>query len=173
MIVLLAEFTKPDALMRAARQAQSAGDKVLDAFTPFPIAGMAELLGMRSTRLRAIMFAGGIAVALGALAAEYFSAMLDYPINSGGRPLNSWPAFMLFPFAIGIFAAAVSGFIALMADTGLPRLHHPLFAIEGFERASQSRFLLAIEVVHFETGPRDAEKRLRNAGALSVREVEA
>ncbi|HET7848197.1 MAG TPA: DUF3341 domain-containing protein [Pseudolabrys sp.] len=173
MIVLLAEFTRPEALMRAARQTQNAGDKVLDAFTPFPVAGMAELLGARSTRLRAVMFAGGIAIALGAIGTEYFSAMLDYPINSGGRPLNSWPAFMLFPFAIGIFAAAVSGFIALMAETGLPRLHHPLFAVEGFERASQSRFLLAIEVVRFEKGPADAEERLRNAGALSVREVEA
>ena len=172
MTVLIAEFAQPEDMLRAARQAKSAGDRLLDAFTPSTVDGMAELLGVSSTRLRAAMFAGGIIVALLAFATEYYSAVFDYPIDSGGRPLNSWPAFMLFPFAVGILAAAVSGFIALMADTGLPRLHHPLFAIEGFERASQDRFLLAIAPPQGKRAATSAQTRLRKSGALSIREIE-
>lgn len=172
MTVLIAEFSEPDDMLRAARQSKSAGDRLLDAFTPSQVDGMAELLGVSSTRLRAVMFAGGIAVALLAFGTEYYSAVFDYPIDSGGRPLNSWPAFMLFPFAVGILAAAVSGFIALMSATGLPRLHHPLFAIDIFERANRDRFLLAIAPPEDARAAAAAQSRLLKAGALSIREIE-
>lgn len=172
MNILIAEFAEPEDMLSAAQQAKSAGDRLLDAFTPSQVDGMKELLGVNSTRMRAVMFAGGIAVALLAFGTEYYSAVFDYPINSGGRPLNSWPAFMMFPFAVGILGAAVSGFIALMADTGLPRLHHPLFAIEGFERANRDRFFLAIAPHEGKRTATSAQTRLRKAGALSVREIE-
>ena len=167
--VLIAEFDEADALIAAARQSQSAGDRVLDSFSPFPIDGMAELLGTTSTRLRLVMALGGLAVAALMLGTEYYSAVINYPINSGGRPLNSWPAFMLPPFAVGTLGAAISGFIALMRETGLPRLNHPLFEIPEFPDASQSRFLLAL-------APRDADsaptrERLHAAGAVTIREV--
>jgi len=168
--VLIAEFTDADALYGAAREGRSAGDRILDAFSPFPVDGMAELIGATTTRLRLVMAIGGLAIAALMLGTEYFSAMLDYPINSGGRPLNSWPAFMLPPFAVGILGAAVAGFIALMWETGLPRLHHPLFAIEGFEQASQSRFLLALAPLDESTVAR-ARARLREGGAVTIREV--
>ena len=78
-------------------------------------------------------------------ASNIISAVINYPYNSGGRPLDAWPAFMLVPFATGILVAAIAGFAAFLIETGLPRLHHPLFAVEGFERASQDRFVLALE----------------------------
>jgi hypothetical protein len=167
--VLIAEFAEADALLAAARDSNNSGDRVLDAFSPFPVEGMAELLGVTSTRLRLVMAIGGLAVAALMLGTEYFSAVIDYPINSGGRPLNSWPVFMLPPFAVGILAAAIFGFIALMWETGLPRLHHPLFEIEGFGEASQNRFLLALASVQNDTTP--ALERLRKAGAVAIREV--
>jgi hypothetical protein len=111
-------------------------------------------------------------MAILAYALEYFSAAIDYPYNSGGRPLNSWPAFMLVPFATGILVAAIAGFAAFLAECGLPRLYHPLFAVEGFERASQDRFVLAIARPDDDESSRRAVDLLRGAGATAIREVE-
>jgi hypothetical protein len=170
--VLIAEFTEADALLAAARKSRSAGDRVLDAFSPFPIEGMAELLGITSTRLRMVMAIGGLGVAALMYGTEWFSAVIDYPINSGGRPLNSWPAFMLPPFAVGILGAAIAGFIALMWETGLPRLNHPLFEVEGFGEASQSRFLLAL-TPQTDKSLKASRDRLKKSGAVAIREVPA
>jgi hypothetical protein len=170
--LLVAEFREADALTTAAWKATSAGLPLADAFSPFPIEGMPELLGETSTRLRVWMFAGGMALAALAYATEVWSAIYSYPIDSGGRPLQSWPAFLLFPFAVGIFGAALTGFIGLLVKCGLPRLHHPLFDINGFERVTQDRFMLALHVP-----PADADKRstvawLKQAGANNVWELE-
>ncbi len=119
------------------------------------------------------MAIGGLGIAAFAYGIEYYSAVIDYPINCGGRPLNSWPAFMLFPFAIGILGAASAGFIALLVETGLPRLHHPLFEIPGFERASQDRFLLALEAPEAANDLRALRDWLSEAGAIAIWEVEA
>jgi hypothetical protein len=168
--LLIAEFDEADALMAAARASQNAGDRVLDSFSPFPIDGMAELLGATSTRLRLVMALGGLGVAALMLGTEYYSAVINYPINSGGRPLNSWPAFMLPPFAVGILGAAIAGFIALMWETGLPRLNHPLFDIPDFGEASQTRFLLAL-APHHQADSGLTRERLHAAGAVAIREV--
>lgn len=170
--VLIAEFNEADALMAAARESRTVGDRVLDAFSPFPIEGMAEFLGVTSTRLRLVMAIGGLGVAGLMYGTEWFSAVIDYPINSGGRPLNSWPVFVLPPFAVGILAAAIAGFIALMWETGLPRLNHPLFEIENFGQANQTRFLLALAPPS-EDALSIARERLARSGAIAIREVPA
>ena len=81
-------------------------------------------------------------VAVLAFGLQWYSAVIDYPLNSGGRPLNSWQVFLLVPFEVGVFAAALCGVVALLWSCGLPRLHHPLFEVPGFERATQDRFFL-------------------------------
>jgi hypothetical protein len=170
--VVIAEFSDPEALLRAARDAHAA-NRVLDSYSPFPVEGIENYILQPPTRVRLAMFVCGFAVAFLAYATEWWTATINYPIDSGGRPLHSWPAFMMFPFSVGILAAAVGGAIALFFETGLPRLHHPLFALPGFERASQDRFLLQL------ASPVDDDERqrlfesLRDAGALSVREVVA
>ena len=171
--VLIAHFKQGAALLEAARQSQRDGTNVLDAFTPIPVEGMAELLGATSTRLRVVMAVGGLAMAAFAFGVQYYSAVINYPINSGGRPLNSWPTFMLVPFATGILAAAICGFIAFMVETGLPRLHHPLFEIPDFGQASQDRFLLALEAPEANKDLVALRKRLTEAGAIEVLEVPA
>ena len=133
---------------------------------------MPEILGETSTRLRVWMFVGGLAVAALAYGTEYWSAVYDFPIDSGGRPLHSWPAFVLFPFAIGIFGAALTGFIGLLATCGLPRLHHPLFDINGFERATQDRFMLALHAPAIDSDKRTTVAWLKQAGAAKVWELE-
>ena len=171
-IVLIAEFAEADALLAAARESGDAGDRVLDAFSPFPVEGMAELLGATSTRLRVVMAVGGLGIAALMYGTEWYSAVIDYPINSGGRPLHSWPAFMLPPFAVGILAAAICGFIALMWETGLPRLHHPLFEIDDFGEANQNRFLLVL-TPRTDKPLKSSRDRLKKSGAIVIREVPA
>ena len=92
--------------------------RAIDAFTPFAVEGLSEAIGVtRTSHVRVAMFIGGVGTAALAYGIEWYSAVINYPINSGGRPLNSWPAFMLFPFALGILAAAIAGLIALFGAT--------------------------------------------------------
>lgn len=168
---LLVEFADGERLVEAARGGSARGLRVIDAFTPIPVDGLAELLGITSTRIRLIMFIGGIAVAALFYAMEWYSAVIDYPVISGGRPLDSWPPFMLPPFATGIFGAAVAGLIAFFVMTGLPRLHDPLFALEGFERVTQDRFLLLLARPETPADDEAARSWLTENGALHIREV--
>jgi hypothetical protein len=169
-MILLARFAHGDALAGAAHKARASGYRPADAFTPFPIDGLAETLETQPPHIRVAMFIGGAGVAALAYAVEWYRAVLDYPIDSGGRPLHSWPTFVLFPFAIGILAAAISGLIAFFWQSGLPRLHHPLFDADGFERVSQDAFLLAFTAPD-KSDPRKLRTLLRDAGALAVWEM--
>src|SRR5262249_29707650 len=133
--VLLAEFRHAQQLKRAASIARRRDVRLLDAFSPHHVAGLTELLDVRRSNIRVAMFIGGIGVAALAYGAgEFYTAVVNYPYNAGGRPLHAWPAFMLVPFATGILAASITGLIVFLYETGLPRLHHPLFAVEGFEQ---------------------------------------
>jgi hypothetical protein len=165
--VLLAEFADGKALLEAASGLRPRGLHLLDAYTPFPVAGLSELVGA-STRVRVVMFLGGIAVAGLLYGIEWYSAVINYPVNSGGRPLHSWIPFMLPPFATGIFGAAVAGLIALFVTTGLPRLHHPLFALEGFEQVTQGRFMLLLERPQAQADREAARSWLVANGALRL-----
>src|SRR5262249_42472612 len=171
--VLLAEFAQARRMTAAARGAALRQLRVLDAFTPFPVEELDGLLPPRSSRIRLVMLIGGLVVAALAYGTEFYTAVIAYPSDGGGRPLPSWPAFMLVPFALGILGATIAGLAAFLVECGLPRLHHPVFEIAGFERASQDRFLLALG----RPDAGDATQRtidwLRQAGALSVREVAA
>ncbi len=169
--ILLAEFAQAHRLRAAAEAAGRRGYKLVDALTPFPVEGMAEMLDSRPSKVRTYMFAGGVLIAGMALGGEYYTAVVNYPYNAGGRPLNSWPAFMLVPFATGILGATVAGFIRFLVETGLPRLHFPLFDVAGVERASQDRFFLAIAAPETEGERREATDLLRDSGALNVSEV--
>jgi hypothetical protein len=169
--ILLAEFSRGDALRETARNARSAGYRAIDAFTPVPVEGLADELEPQVSYVRVGMFIGGVGVAAMAYGLEWYSAVLDYPINSGGRPLNSWPAFVMFPFAIGILAAAIVGLITLFVQCGLPRLRYPLFEIDGFARASQDAFLLALAAPQSQNELQRARDWLRDAGAVAIWEV--
>jgi hypothetical protein len=171
--VLIAEFKNMRAMAAAAHAASSQNCRLLDAYSPFPVEDMADLLDLRPSRVRPIMFLGGLCVAALAYGGEYYTAVIDYAYNSGGRPLNSWPAFMLVPFAVGILGATIAGFIAFLVETGLPRLHHPFFALECFERASQDGFFLAMARPDDEGQARDAIEWLRRSGAAPIAEVDA
>jgi Protein of unknown function (DUF3341) len=169
--LLLAEFSDSARFVDAARRA-GGRYRLVDAFTPFPVEAVNGLLEHRGSRIRLAMFIGGMATAVLAYALEYYSAAIDYPYNSGGRPLNAWPAFMLVPFAVGILVAAIVGFTKFLTECGLPRLHDPLFAVEGFERASQDTFVLAIARPEGDEENLRVIDFLRGAGAAGIRETD-
>jgi Protein of unknown function (DUF3341) len=167
---LLAEFRDPERLELALARVKEARHTALDALTPYPIEGLDREFGNGAAPIRPAMLAGGLGMAALALALQWYSAVIDYPINSGGRPLNSWPVFLLVPFEVGIFAAALCGVLAFLWSCGLPRLHDPIFAVPGIERATQDRYFLLTAVQEGDGRP-DLRQLLEQAGAVVVTEV--
>ena len=141
---VLAEFADPETLIAAARRARQARLGGLDAHTPFAVEELPEALGLRPAGIRLTMLASGVAGAAFAFWVQWYTAVLDYPINSGGRPLFSWQVFVMPAFEAGILFATLGGILAFLFTTGLPRLHHPVFDAHGFDRASQDRFFLVV-----------------------------
>jgi hypothetical protein len=169
---VLAEFADQRRFVEAARRAGSSHGRIVDAYTPFPVEELSHVLDHGASRIRPAMFVGGVLMAALAYGLEYYSAVVNYPYDSGGRPLDAWPAFMLVPFATGILLAAVCGFATFLCEAGLPDLSNRLFAVDGFERASQDRFLLAIRYPEESFDKPGVVEMLTGFGAISVREIE-
>lgn len=140
----MAEFKNPDALMDAVRAAKRAGYTRLDAFSPFPLADIAKELDVRTTAIPWLALVAGLVGGAVQYGSQYWMNVVDYPLNVGGRPLNSWPAFIPASLIVAILWAGFATLIGLLLILRLPRLHHPVFAVPGFERASEDRFFLCI-----------------------------
>lgn len=142
---LLAEFDSPTAVVTAARKAREAGYVKLDAFTPFPIHELDEALKVPRTILPWLVFGGGLAGLLGGFAMQYWMSAVDYPLNIGGRPLASWPAFVIPSYEMTILFASITAVVGMIALNGLPMPYHPLFNAPNFTNATADRFFLCIE----------------------------
>jgi hypothetical protein len=169
---LLAEFEKPEALLAAAHRAREAGFRAVDAYTPMPVEGLADAIGFRHTRLPWVVFAGGALGALTGFFLQFYAVGIDYPLNIGGRPLNSWPAFIPITFELTILGAAAFAFFGLLAMNGLPTPYHPLFNVDRFERASRDRFFLCIKSKDSSFDRRRTREFLESLSPDSVAEVE-
>jgi hypothetical protein len=140
---LLAEFAEPDALVEAARAAHARYPHV-DAYAPYSVPDLPEALGFTRNAVPLIALLGGIAGGVGIYFLQWYSAVIDYPINSGGRPLDSWPVFIPPTFELTVLGAALAIFFGLWLLNGLPRLNHPLFNAPEFDLASRNRFFLCL-----------------------------
>ncbi len=142
---LLGEFETTEALLEAVRKAHAAGYRKMNAYTPFPLEGLSEALGQPPTRLPGLVLAGGLCGGIAAYAMLYYASVISYPINVGGRPLHSWPAFIPITFEMTVLGASFAAFLGMLALNGLPHPHHPLFAVPAFSLASRNRFFLCIQ----------------------------
>ncbi|HZT20400.1 MAG TPA: DUF3341 domain-containing protein [Dongiaceae bacterium] len=142
---VLAEFDGTDALLAAVRAAHKAGARRLDSYTPFPVEPLEELITGTQRLLPVLAFAFGMLGLLGFFLLEYWFAAVNYPLNIGGRPLNSWPAFVPSCFEVGLIWAVGAAFVLFFALSRMPRLSHPLHAVPGFDRASQDALFLCVE----------------------------
>ena len=142
---LMAEFEDPNALVSATRRAHDEGYRRMDAYSPFPIEELHEALGAHHTRLPLIVLIGGVIGCLGGYTLQYWASTIAYPLNIGGKPLHSWPAFIPVAFELTILGAALCAVLGMLALNGLPMPYHPVFNVPRFALASRNRFFLCIE----------------------------
>ena len=142
---LMAEFDSPTDLTLAARKAFEEGYRKMDAYSPFPIQEVSEAIGFGYSRVPLVVLVGGLLGGIGAFLMQYWISALNYPLNIGGRPLNSWPAFIVVTFEMTVLGGALFGLFGMLALNGLPMPYHPVFHVERFAFASKDRFFLCIE----------------------------
>ena len=142
---LMAEFETADALIAATERARLAGYRTMDAYSPIPLEELSEALALPPTRLPKAVFFGGVFGGLAGYLLEYWTQVIAYPVNVGGRPFHSWPQFIPVTFETTVLGAALTCFIGMWALNKLPMPYHPVFNVPAFARASTDRFFLCIE----------------------------
>lgn len=168
---LLAEFETPEALLAAARRLREDGFSRLAAYTPFPVEGIDEALAIPRSRVPIAVLLSGLAGGVVAFLVQAWANGIDYPLDVGGRPLFSWPAFVPITFEMTVLAAGFGATIGILVASGLPRLWHPLFEVEGFERATIDRFFLGVDGADPHYVADRVAGRLLALGALRVARV--
>ena len=169
---LMAEFENSTDLVHATKAAYAAGYRKMDAYSPSQVDGVAEAIGFSKTRVPLVVLIGGIIGALTAYGMQYYSAVRDYPVNVGGRPLHSWPAFIPITFELTVLFAAFAAVFGMLAMNRLPKPYHPVFNVPEFKLASQTRFFLCLQADDLEFSEESAERFLESLGPLAIHEVE-
>lgn len=169
---LMAEFVTPTDVVEAARSAYEEGYRRMDAYSPYPIEELSEAIGFHRNRLPLIVLIGGIVGCVGGFALCYWASVIAYPLNIGGRPLNSWPAFIPVTFECTILVAALSAVFGMLALNGLPQPYHPVFNVPSFETASRNHFFLCIESRDPRFDPEATRRFLESLGPTEVTDVE-
>jgi hypothetical protein len=170
---VVAEFPTPHELIHAVEKTREAGYRRIEAYTPFPVEGLAEALELKRNNVPLITLIGGLTGGLGGFFFQYWVSVIAYPVNVGGRPLNSWPAFIPVTFELTVLGAALSAVFGMLALNGLPRPHHPLFNVHRFvKHATSDRFFLCIEARDPKFHLKESAHFLKGLNASHINEVE-
>jgi hypothetical protein len=153
----MAEFASAQDLVVAARRTHEAGYRKIDAYSPFPVEELADAIGFHKNNVALVALLGAITGGLTGYLMQYWMAVVSYPVNVGGRPLHSWPSFIIVTFEMTILFGAIAAVFGMLALNGLPMPYHPVFNVPRFVFASKDRFFLMI----FSTDPKYDAKGTR------------
>ena len=168
---LMAEFDTPSDLVTAARQTHEEGYQKVDAYTPFPVEGLAEEIGFTKNGVPLVVLVGGILGGLSGYALQYWVSAISYPVNVGGRPYHSWPAFIVVTFEMTILFAGLAAVFGMLALNGLPMPYHPVFNVPRFAFATKDRFFLIIFSSDPKYSSESTRQFLETLGPRSISEV--
>jgi len=171
MYGLMAEFHTAEELIEAVHKVHEAGFHNVDALTPYPIEEVAHALELPRSKMPLIVLGGGITGGLAGYMLQYWSQVLEYPMNIGGRPFHSWPAFIVPTFEMTILFAALSAVLGMFALNGLPEPYHPVFNVPRFALASRDLYFLVIEARDPKFDPEETRRFLLDLHASEVSEV--
>ncbi len=180
---LMAEFKGPEALLEAARRTYEAGYRRIDAFSPIPVHGLAEAMGHRDRKVQTAVLIGGLAGMIAGYSLSYFTSAVEVPslpamfsgyaLNIGGRPLHSWPSFIIPTFETTILFAGITSLLSMLVFNGLPQPYHPVFNVARFrEHGSTDAFFLCIEAEDPRFDRAETRRFLEGLGATEVNDVE-
>jgi hypothetical protein len=169
---LMAEFEKEDALIAAAEKTRDAGYRHLDAFAPYPVHGLSEAIGFHDWTVPPLTLAGGLIGCIGGFLMCWYSSVYAYPLNVGGRPLNSWPAFIPITFELTILCASLTAVFGTLLLNRLPQPYHPVFNVNRFVHATRDRFYLYVESSDPKFDLVETRRFLQSLGPHGVYDVE-
>ena len=169
---VMAEFENPTDLVAAAQKVYSLGYRRINGYSPYPIEELSEAIGFTKTSLPLIVFIGGLIGGLSGFFMQYWIEVIDYPINVGGKPTNSWPAFIPITFEMTVLFAAFSAVLGMLILNKLPQPYHPVFNLPNFALATRDRFFLAIEANDAKFNHAEVVDLLKSLNAVAVTDVE-
>ena len=168
---MMAEFDSVHTLLDAANRTREAGYKRIDAYSPFPVEGLAEAIGFHHDEVPLVVLIGGLIGGLTGYLMQYWISVVSYPVNVGGKPYHSWPAFVIVTFEMTILFAGISAVLGMLALNGLPMPYHPVFNVPRFAFATKDRFFLIV----FSSDPKynslDVRRFLEGLRPRSISEV--
>ena len=168
----IAEFADSEALLRAVRATRKEGYQVFEAYTPYPIEELNDAIGHGPSRVPMLVLLGGIAGAIFGFGLQYWTSAVDYPLNIGGRPYNSWVSFIPITFECTILFAGIAAVLGMLVLNGLPMPYHPVFSVPRFQLASRDRFFLMILARDPRFASEDTFRFMETLGGSHVSEVE-
>ncbi|MGH9882614.1 MAG: DUF3341 domain-containing protein [Pyrinomonadaceae bacterium] len=169
---VMAEFDNPRNLVAAARKTYEAGYRRINGYSPFPIEELSEAIGFTKTSLPLIVFIGGLLGGLGGFFMQYWMEVIDYPLNVGGKPYNSWPAFIPITFECSVLCAAFAAVLGMLALNKLPQPYHPVFNAPNFALATRDKFFLVIEANDPNFKHDEVLEFMKRLGARDINDVE-
>jgi hypothetical protein len=169
---VIAEFDTADGVLNAAQRAYAEGYREMDAYTPFPVEGLAEAIGFHQTYVPLICLIGGLMGCAGGFFLQWWPNVIGYPLNIGGRPYNSWPQFIPITFELTVLLAGLATVFGMLALNGFPEPYHPVFNAKNFELASRDKFFLCIEARDEKFEAQKTREFLLSLYAHEVSEIE-
>jgi hypothetical protein len=168
---MMAEFDSATYLVEAAHRTHEAGYRRIDAYSPFPVEGLAEAIGFHKNNVPLVVLIGGLLGGLSGYALQYWISVISYPVNVGGKPYHSWPAFIVVTFEMTILFGGIFAVFGMLALNGLPMPYHPVFNVPRFALATKDRFFLIVFSTDPKYSPGETRRFLESLGPRSISEV--